>query len=240
MKSTAIFKPAIMTLVDAPRFMFATSMGLFLLDAMILFSNRMSMSVREHLVMLAALGGFRALMRSWLRPGYLRVLDAMQKGEPADIDTVLSVPDGFLDALLCNILSTCIVVASVVAGAVPGVLMMALGPANGHAELVGPGFLIAFGGSVFAYFYAWLGVRYAEHAVAIDGLGPLAALQRSWTCVRGRRVRLLSVQLFATVAELLGIGWGFVALGVGVFLGVPAGRLVGDHAHVGIWREIRA
>jgi hypothetical protein len=240
-QKNSVVKSSLMSLVDAPRFLFVSSMLLFTCDVSLCFASRMSpLTLRDGFLVLAALAGLRALFRAWLRPGMLRAISLLQAGREASIDNVLAPPDGFLDALICNIFASLIVSASMFVGALPGVAGMLIAAHYHKRDLIMPLFFFAGGGALAAYLYAWLGVRYAEHAVALEGLGPFKALNRAWTTARGRRMHLLRIQLFATTLEIAGMAWGAAAFGIGLFLGIPAARLAGDYAHVATWREIRS
>ncbi len=64
------------------------------------------------------------------------------------------------------------------------------------------------------YLYLILGISLSRQAIAIEGLQPVAALQRSWNLVRGNRLRLLLYWIVIGVFGALGL----LLCCVGVFL----------------------
>ena len=127
---------------------------------------------------------------------------------------------------------------SLVAGALPGLVMMLYVAGRGSAGLVWLSFAVAMAGGLLGYLHAWLGVRYAEHAVVLEGHGALRALARAWRAANGRRIELAKIAVFGSLVELAGLGWGLMTFGWGVLIGVPIGRLASDYASVGQWLAI--
>lgn len=236
-----IYGDALRTLIDAPRFIFVLAIVLLMFDfAMSIGARLRPSSVHDGAVIAASMGVLRALMRAWLRPGYLRALSAMQTDDPVKLDSIVPPLGAFLGAFLIYVLAGLISIASMVVGALPGLVLVLVSAHYDRLELVKPGLALAGVGAMVVFLYAWLAVRFGEHALALEGYGPYRALARSWNLARGRRMEILRVQLFASVVELAGVLAGILCFGIGIILAVPAARVVGDHALVAQYRKLKA
>jgi hypothetical protein len=61
--------------------------------------------------------------------------------------------------------------------------------------------------------YVWAGVVFVQHAIALDGLGVLDALEKSWSLAAGNRIRLVN---FGFIAFFFG-GMGTIVCCIGRF-----------------------
>ncbi|MBX3191203.1 MAG: hypothetical protein KF819_29670 [Labilithrix sp.] len=238
--STKLVARSLMFLLEVPHLLVAVAMILFALDALLCIGNQLRpSSVRHTLPIVMTVALLRAVLRAWLRPGYLRALDELRRGAEPTVKAFEGL-DRLGAAFACHLLGDVIVATSLVVGALPGLAAMLFAANRGYDALVGPALALAALMSFSLYLYAWLGVRYAEHAVAIEGLGPFAALGRAWNLAEGRRARVAWVTLVTSTLELAAVAWGVACFGVGLLLTVPLARLVGDHTHVALFAELRA
>jgi hypothetical protein len=232
------------TLAPALRFLFESNgllLGagafLFAVDLLVCCVSRLRPPALAFVLVLAAL---RAVLRGFLRPGYLRALEDARRGDETSVDTLTSGLDVFENALVAHVISDVVIVLSLAAGAVPGLALVAVGMATGRPVFVTPGLTLAAAGSFVLYLYAYLGVRFAETFVALERLGPFASVSRAWTLARGKRLRIARVVVAVAALELGGLVLGVASFGIGIFIFVPYTRLAGDHAMLGLFAELQA
>lgn len=220
---------------DTPRMILVAAVGLFALEAALSSAATLRPSAPRHVVLVVvAVAALRAVVRGWLRPGILRALDEVRRERDASLDTLTGATDVFVETLACNLLSSALSLGSLVVGALPGLGLALWGATHGSGDRVLVG-LVAMGVLGMAlYLYAWLGVRFAELAIALDGARPVAALDASWRLARGRRLLLLRVTLASVACEV-----GALELGAGAFVGLPLVRVVADRALVDLYAELR-
>jgi len=217
---------ALFFLLQSNRMLFGASTVLFAFDALFLLVSRLG---RHGVAIVLAIAALRAVFRGFLRPGFLRTLDGARRGYEVKVDDLTSGVDCFEKAIAVHLLTDLVVAASLVAGALPGFGLVVFALQSARTGLVLPGIGLAAAGGLALHLYAYAGVRFAEHAVALEQRGPLAALDRAWRLAHGRRLRILWAVLAGSTLELLGLAWGLASFGIGIFLGVPFMRLAGDH-----------
>jgi Flp pilus assembly pilin Flp len=125
----------------------------------------------------------------------------------------------FRDMFLYKLLAAAIGLGVVVAAAVPAVLC-------GRGAAATP---LAIACVVPAFAYVWLGLALGEHAVTFEGLGPVAALRRSWELARHSRLRMLRFLLAVHAVGALGTA-GAVLKGIGAIVTLPLTRALADVA----------
>jgi hypothetical protein len=95
-----------------------------------------------------------------------------------------------------------------------------------HERVRVPVPLVAFGGFISAaaylmvYLYVLLGVSLWRQAIAIEGLGPVAALGRSWRLANGHRLRLALYWLVMSLVTFVGFWGGLMLFCCGVIPGL--------------------
>jgi hypothetical protein len=238
-RAKELIGPALRLGLHPTRVIMFAGVLLFACDGLVALAPKLRMGgVADSVAMVVALGMLRAVLRSSVRPGYLRALRDTWRGDDAKLQDVFGSIDTFLDLLVVSFVGTVLTTMSVVAGALPGLMMMFYAAARGSRSLVWLSLAVAIFGGIVAYLYAWLGTRFAEHAVVLEGHGPWRALSRAWRAANGRRVALAKVAVFGSLVELAGLAWGLMTFGWGVVLGVPVGRLASDYASLGQWLSI--
>jgi hypothetical protein len=229
---------ALRFMFKAPMVLVGTSMVLFGLDAIVCAVARLA-PLGLAIVLTASL--LRSVLRAWLRPGYLRALDEARRGGEPSVDTVGSGLDRIGSTFVAHLVADVVAFLSVFAGALPGLAVVSLASQREvPATCETAGIALAVVGSAFAYLYAWLGVRFAEHVIALENRGPFAALGRAWRIASGRRITIASVVFFSAASELASLVWGLACMGVGVLWTVPVARMAGDHALLARFDELRS
>jgi hypothetical protein len=229
---------ALRFMFEAPVVLVGTSMVMFGLDALVCAVARLA-PVGLAIVLTANL--FRILLRAWLRPGYLRALDEARRGGDPSVDTVGSGIDCIGSTFVAHLVGDLVAFLSVLVGALPGLTIVSLASQRDVPAIwETAGIALTVVGSALAFLYAWLGVRFAEHVIALEGRGPFAALGRAWRIASGRRIAIASIVLFSAASELVSLVWGLACLGLGVFWTVPVSRMVGDHALLARFDELRS
>jgi hypothetical protein len=80
--------------------------------------------------------------------------------------------------------------------------------------------LISAAAYFFVYLYVILGVSMWRQAIAIEGLGPLQALRRSWELASGHRLRLALFWIVLSLVKFVGFWGGLLMCICGVVPGV--------------------
>ncbi len=228
---------ALLFLLESNRMLFGASTVLFAFDALFLLVSRLG---RHGVAIVIAIAALRAVFRGFLRPGFLRTLDGARRGYAVKVDDLTSGVDCFEKAIAVHLLTDLIVAGSLLAGAIPGFGLVVFALESSRPGLVLPGIGLAALGGLTLYLYAYAGVRFAEHVVALERRGPLAAMSRAWKLANGRRLRILWTVLAGSTLELLGLAWGLASFGIGILLGVPFMRLAGDHLLLDLFAKAQA
>ncbi len=152
------------------------------------------------------------IARTWLLAGQLRVHREVLTGGPGDPKTNFSGGDVFLSMLGAGLL----------VHAINGVTFLVLGAPSapffwwayeayagwdvqqGHLWSLA-GLLVLGIITVPLGTYVWAGVRLVQHAVALDGLGVMEALEHSWQLAAGNRVRMLNFAVLTWMIEVSGV-----------------------------------
>jgi len=154
------------------------------------------------------------LFRSWLEPGYLRLhRDLVIQGQ-AGAGALFGGASAFTRMIGWNLLSGVIMLGTVVVAMLPGGALLAVGYELDRSLplMIGGGVLMGIIG-VPVGIYVKLGLAFGAHAVSLDDLSVMDALERSWGLARGARLHLF---LFFLVTGLFWVA-GFILCCVGVF-----------------------
>lgn len=154
------------------------------------------------------------LFRSWLEPGYLRLHRDLIVTGAGEVGALFGGGDVFARVALWKLLSAVIGLGTLVVALLPGGAVLGAGVAMDESSgvMITGGVLMALIG-LPALIYVELGLWMGSRAVALDGLAPMDALERSWAMARGNRVHLAIFYVVTSVFTLL----GFIACCVGVF-----------------------
>lgn len=219
-----------------PDLVMVTAVALYALDGVFTLVGLRSVKLSA-IVLLAVL---RALSRAWLRPGFLSALQVQRAGGRPTIATVTGGLDRFGSALVALLVGDGVIAASLAVGALPGITLAAYGARLGSKAVMGLGLVLVVVGAVALYLYAWLGVRFAEHVIALEGRSAWAALERAWRLAEGRRAAMARMAVEAAGVETMGTFAGLAAFGVGLLLGAPLARVAVDHAWLDAFDAARA
>jgi hypothetical protein len=139
------------------------------------------------------------LFRCWIEAGYLRTHRDLVISGHADTGTLFSGASDVFRLLFWKLLSGVVIVDVLAVAVVPA--LASAGVAYGlHAEentILGIAVLVALPFVLPTMFYVGIGLAFGDRAVVIDGLGPVAALDRSWSLAKNNRIQLF-VFLFVT------------------------------------------
>ena len=156
------------------------------------------------------------LMLAWLRLGYYRGVRAAMRAGSVEFGGMFDTGGRWWSFCLTSLLSVVLIMLA----SVPVFLVSLLGRNLGGAE--DEATIVALVGQLLylpVWLYLLLGLTWMLQASALEELGPIAALKRSWQLARGNRLRIFLLVLVTFGMGLLGV---FACL-VGYF---PAGILV--------------
>jgi hypothetical protein len=171
------------------------------------------------------------LVYCWLLPGYLRLHREVLTTGAGTVTTLLSGSDAFVRMAGWRILSSLLLVGSMAAAALPGFVLMYL--AGTHTLLASIGGALVTVLVVPTWLYVAAGLALGDRVVALEGRGPVDALERSWALARGHRVVLL---FFFGVTGLVGFA-GMLLCCVGVFVTEPIASVAGTEAFLKVAGE---
>lgn len=174
------------------------------------------------LVWLSAIIAIAAfLVRCWLLPGWLRLHRHILQTGTDSVGMLFGAGDAFVRMLGWRLLNGVILLGTAAVAALPGGVLLALG-ASQESDVLGTiGALLLLLVVLPVLLYVWLGLVLGDYAVSLEGLGPVAALDRSWELARGHRLRLAE---FFAVVELFGF-LGILLCCVGVFVTRPIAQI---------------
>ena len=184
------------------------------------------MIVAGVLLAMAGIGCFCLVMgfliNSWIMPGFIRVhRDLVVDGE-GDFSTLFSGFDVIFRMILWKFLRGFITFGIISVSVLPGGFLLlagsgllagAMGDVQLPSLLVGGGaltvgFVLMFAGIIVAIVvatYVSLGLSFGSEAIALDGLGPIEAMEKSWTLVSGHRWPLLLFSMVLGIVSFMGM-----------------------------------
>jgi|GEM_PF-2096215 len=178
-------------------------------------SSGMDAAMIGLMVMFAVIGlGCAAVVlavRSFIEPGTYRVGEAITIDGTTGMDRLFSGKDVWLSVLGYRLLTAAISLGVTAVCALPGGLLLALAYVKGQHGGDPPVPLLVLGGLLIAalvvpvMLYVWLGLQLGTVAIALERLGTMAALDRSWTAARGNRLRLLWYDIVNMGLSMVGV-----------------------------------
>ncbi|MFN0009457.1 MAG: hypothetical protein ACKVXR_16285 [Planctomycetota bacterium] len=155
------------------------------------------------------------VISSWVRIGFANAVEEVLRTGEADVGKVFDGRGRLGSMILARLLAGVIVIASLLPYGIV-ILIAALATEGfGRNEELGVGIVLA--GLVPCLpiiLYVGLGVALSDQAVALEGLGPVDSVRRSWSLVKGHRWMLLWYSIVTGFFAMLGI----CACCIGVFL----------------------
>ncbi|MCB9761353.1 MAG: hypothetical protein H6739_16040 [Alphaproteobacteria bacterium] len=167
-------------------------------------------------------------LRCWVHTGYIRLHKQVIETGEGDFGTLFSGGDLMANMALWKLLGGAISFGTIMVAALPGGVIALVGGVADIGALLPVGAGLAFILVVPVMIYVGLGLYLGNHAVVIEGLGPMAALERSWGMAKGNRVTLF---VYSLVMGLFGFAAAIVGLlmcCIGVIVTGPAARAIVD------------
>jgi hypothetical protein len=145
------------------------------------------------------------LAASFLKPGYLQLHQELLVEGASSPSRLFGGGAQFKSMAMWKLLKGVIGVGTLAVAATPGGGIMVAGAYLESDPLLLVGGLLLAMLTVPASIYVGLGLVLGEHAVAFDDLGPMDALERSWTLASGNRTDLFLFSLGTGVFSVLGV-----------------------------------
>ncbi|MGD8860971.1 MAG: hypothetical protein PVI30_13265 [Myxococcales bacterium] len=162
---------------------------------------------------------------AWVQTGFIRLHVAVLERGSDDLSPLFSGRDRFWPMAGYKLLSGVAVGAAAIAAAWPGALLFVIGFRSGGGTLQTAGLGLGLIAAVPAALYVWLGAYLGEHAVVLEGLGPVQAMRRSFRLAHGNRFTLLFFAGACLLIELTSLAGVLLCL-LGVLLTVPLARAI--------------
>jgi hypothetical protein len=154
------------------------------------------------------------LFRAWLHTGYLRLRAEVLTTGSGGFGTLFGGADAFGSMLGYKVITWLIHTGIVLVALSPGIAVLIVGTVLELTVLALSGLALMVLLATPVSIYVWLGLRFGAHAVALDGVGALQALERSWSLARGNRLWML---LYMVVTGVIWLG-GMCICCVGIFV----------------------
>jgi hypothetical protein len=132
------------------------------------------------------------LFRCWLQAGYIRTQRDLVISGQASAGTLFAGAGDLGRLLLWKILRGIVALGVITVAAIPALVCGLIGYGM-HAEQNAIFLMVGIAAFLFVLptlVYVGIGLAFGDHAVVIDGFGPAAALDRSWSLAKGNRVHL--------------------------------------------------
>jgi hypothetical protein len=153
------------------------------------------------------------LARSFLTPGYFLLHQRILVEGSGSPGVLFSGGAQFKSMALWKLLKGVISLGVVMVAISPGAALAIIGATSDQPPLMIAGGVLAMLVTAPVMIYVGLGLALGDHAVALDDLGPMDGLERSWDMARGNRLSLFGYFLVLGFFNMLGI----FACCVGVF-----------------------
>ena len=149
-----------------------------------------------------------------LKVGFPTAIEKVLQSGREDVGAIFQADGRWATMVVASLLQ----ILAIFAATVPMLALVAIAAVvGGGMNLEGGALVIASVGVIVwlpCFFYVVLGLSLVPQAVALERMDAIGALERSWTLVKGNRLRLLLFYVVTGVFSLL----GFLACCVGVFL----------------------
>lgn len=172
------------------------------------------------------------LFSSWIFVGFANTVENVLRDGTGRVESVFQSKGRFGSMVLARLLKALIWLAVwvpiLIAVFVVGVLTRGFSRHEGLALLLIPVFLLWIVPAV----YVLVGVSLTPYAVALEGLEPVAAVQRSWSLVSGHRIMLILFKIVTGIVHAI----GFCLCCFGVFLTGTLSLVAGADAYLALVR----
>ncbi|MDP2305123.1 MAG: hypothetical protein Q8P18_03770 [Pseudomonadota bacterium] len=162
----------------------------------------------------ALLGIVMFVVRCWFVVGWIRLQRTVLETGADSVGLLFAGGDAFFRMLGWRLLNRLILLGTTAVAAIPGGALVALGSSQEIDAMASLGVVVMLLTVLPVVVYVWLGLALGDHAVALDGLGPVGALDRSWELARGHRLR---IGVFVAVTDLFS-ALGLLACCIGYFV----------------------
>lgn len=170
------------------------------------------------------------IFKSWWNPGYIRLQhDAIAEGKGGPL-RLFSGGDKTLSFMGYGLLSMAIILGIGSLAATPGGLVLAAGAVLEQPQVTAVGGILMAVLMLPAILYVHLGLVLAPQAMALDGLGTLAAVSKSWKLMSGNRFQYIWFSVVCFLYALFMVVIGLLACLIGVLFTVHIALAVIDTA----------
>ena len=152
------------------------------------------------------------LAASFIKPGYLQMHQEVLTDGVSSPGRLFGGKEQFKSMAMWKFLKGVIGLGTGMVAMAPGGAIAIVGAIQENGTLFVVGVILGLLIGLPAIVYVSLGLILGEHAVALEDMGPMDALERSWSLARGNRFSLL---LFSFVTGLFG-SLGLLACCIGV------------------------
>lgn len=159
------------------------------------------------------------LFQSWFLPGWIRMHARVAQSGTAEFGDLFGAGDVFLTSLGWVLLSGLIGLVGVVVALAPFAGMFFVEPAGMLVVgVLGGVWALAV---IVALIYLRLCLTFVHHSIALEGLGVMAAIDRSFTLTQGGRGWLLLYMAVMSIITYIAGVMGFLLCCVGILLTAP-------------------
>lgn len=164
---------------------------------------------------------FFFLVRAWLSVGWLRLHRAVVTEGEASVGPLFSGADRALDMILWRVMRGMIVLGTTVVAASPALVLAYAAIDAKDMMMVALATLVGVVLVLPVTIYVGLGLYLGDHALVLEGLSPMEALERSWSLASGNRLSLLVFAVAMGVVYLLAITAGVMMMCFGLVITGP-------------------
>jgi hypothetical protein len=145
------------------------------------------------------------LAASFLKPGYFQLHRELLIEGISSPGKLFGGGSQFKAMAMWTLLKGVIGLGVAVVALAPGGGLMAVGVSQNNDALMGVGGLLMLIIAGPALIYVGLGLMLGEHAVALEDMGPMDALERSWELARGNRMSLFFFSFLTGLFNIVGV-----------------------------------
>lgn len=161
---------------------------------------------------------------AFLRAGFYTGVRAVMQGHEVRFGQMFNNNQNWVPTFFAEVFRVLLIVLGMfIWAATFGFSALILGPGGALAGAVGGLFILL---PLFVYFH--LGTTFMGHAAALEGLGPMQALARSWSLADGQRFSLIVMYVVQFGLAILGL----LAMCLGIFPAAVLSQIMWVEAYV--------